>query len=175
MFRNLASGIDLVPNTSQRKESADCPFELFWVWWDKCISGFESRLIHEKAFGCPSGDSSYSLEPFCLRARGAFGSLRGRLSSSKIVEISKGTGLKRYWGRSLRKGASYLVSLGFLRRRFLATGQRGKLQAGEYEFPKGISLKEALQKLVLGQTYQRKITIPEGLTSFEIVALLSGL
>jgi UPF0755 protein len=95
----------------------------------------------------------------------------GPLASSKIVEISKGMGLKDI-GTQLEKEQVISCRWAFAAA-VLATGQRGKLQAGEYEFPKGISLKEALQKLVLGQTYQRKITIPEGLTSFEIVALLS--
>ena len=95
----------------------------------------------------------------------------GPLPSSKIVEIAKGTGLQGI-GEQLEKEKVVLCRWVFAAA-VLATGQREKLQAGEYEFPKGISLKDTLQKLVLGQTYQRKITIPEGLTSFEIVTLLN--
>ena len=98
--------------------------------------------------------------------------LEGPLASSKIVDVSRGTGLRTI-GEQLEKEQVISCRWAFAAA-VLATGQRGKLQAGEYEFSKGISLKDVLQKLVLGQTYQRKITIPEGLTSFEIVALLIG-
>ncbi|MBL8636951.1 MAG: endolytic transglycosylase MltG [Alphaproteobacteria bacterium] len=96
--------------------------------------------------------------------------LEGPLASSKIVDVSRGTGLRTI-GEQLEKEQVISCRWAFAAA-VLATGQRGRLQAGEYEFPKGISLKDVVQKLALGQTYQRKITIPEGLTSFEIVALL---
>ena len=49
-----------------------------------------------------------------------------------------------------------------------------KLKAGEYAFEPGISIEGAVLLLQSGKTYQRKITIPEGLMSFEIVALVNG-
>lgn len=97
--------------------------------------------------------------------------IEGPLASSKIVDIFRGTSLQGI-GEQLEREQVISCRWAFAAA-VLTTGQRGKLQAGEYEFPKGISLKDVLKKLVLGQTYQRKITIPEGLTSFEIVALMS--
>ena len=44
--------------------------------------------------------------------------------------------------------------------------------AGEYEISKGMSPLEILKKLVSGKTIQRKVTIPEGTSVFQIGALL---
>ena len=46
------------------------------------------------------------------------------------------------------------------------------LKAGEYVFPAQISAKAAMDLLVSGRTVVRRLTIPEGLTSAEIVALM---
>lgn len=46
------------------------------------------------------------------------------------------------------------------------------LQAGEYQIPAAASIKDAIMLLQSGKVYQRKITLPEGLTSAEIVNLL---
>ncbi len=53
------------------------------------------------------------------------------------------------------------------------TGQASKIKAGEYEIPPNISIKEILNLLEEGKSVQRNITIREGLTSYEIVKLLS--
>lgn len=95
----------------------------------------------------------------------------GPLPAPKTVDIAKGTSLQAI-GEQLEKETVVPCRWVFLAA-VIASGQREKIQAGEYEFSKGISLKETLQKLVLGQTYQRKITVPEGLTSFEITALVN--
>jgi UPF0755 protein len=51
-------------------------------------------------------------------------------------------------------------------------GRAAGLKAGEYQFAPGSSIRDAIALLQSGKTYQRKITIPEGLMSFEIVSLL---
>lgn len=51
-------------------------------------------------------------------------------------------------------------------------GERS-LQAGEYHIPAGFSMTETIRYLQEGQTIAYKVTIPEGLMSLEIVALLS--
>jgi UPF0755 protein len=48
------------------------------------------------------------------------------------------------------------------------------LKAGEYEFPAGITMKEAMEKLQEGEIYSRKFTVPEGLTSYQIVKILKA-
>jgi UPF0755 protein len=50
------------------------------------------------------------------------------------------------------------------------TGQATQLKAGEYAFPAGVSPKRALAIVVSGKTVARALTIPEGLTSHEVVA-----
>ncbi len=54
------------------------------------------------------------------------------------------------------------------------TRQDNKIKAGEYEFAPHISMKEVLDKLEEGKTYSRQITIREGLTNYEILALLNA-
>ncbi|HEY1261805.1 MAG TPA: endolytic transglycosylase MltG [Stellaceae bacterium] len=52
------------------------------------------------------------------------------------------------------------------------SGRAGALQAGEYRFAAGISALEAIDLLASGNTVKHRLTIPEGLTSAEIVALV---
>lgn len=48
-----------------------------------------------------------------------------------------------------------------------------KLKAGEYEIPKRASLRQVLDTLVEGRSILYKVTIPEGLTSHQIVQILN--
>jgi UPF0755 protein len=48
----------------------------------------------------------------------------------------------------------------------------GALKAGEYEFPAGVSVLQALEIIAGGKTVKHRLTIPEGLTSVEVMALL---
>jgi len=47
------------------------------------------------------------------------------------------------------------------------------LKAGEYEFMPHMSMQEVMGKLESGQIYLRKFTVPEGLTSWQVVQLLN--
>jgi len=49
----------------------------------------------------------------------------------------------------------------------------GSLRAGEFAFPAHVSPVEAAEILKAGKTVVRKVTFPEGLTSFEIVDILN--
>jgi UPF0755 protein len=53
-----------------------------------------------------------------------------------------------------------------------ATAGIAALRAGEYRFPAGASALQTLDILTSGQTVRHRLTIPEGLTSSEIVALV---
>ncbi len=53
-------------------------------------------------------------------------------------------------------------------------GRSRDLRAGEYEFSAAISPEQVVELLVAGRTVVRRVTIPEGLTSAEVVALLQG-
>jgi len=55
------------------------------------------------------------------------------------------------------------------------TGQATRLKAGEYEIPAHASMKDIMTQLLEGKTVQRRFTIREGLTSYEIVQHLKTL
>lgn len=96
----------------------------------------------------------------------------GPLTQDTVVLIEKGS--------SGAKIADTLAQAGIIenplifRGAALLTGTQKKLQAGEYEFQAGISAREAMTLLASGKTFQHQITIPEGLSSAEIVALLNA-
>jgi UPF0755 protein len=49
------------------------------------------------------------------------------------------------------------------------------LQAGEYTFPRHISLRSVVNKLAVGDVENRRLTAPEGLTVAQVVAKINGL
>ncbi|MGF1605391.1 MAG: endolytic transglycosylase MltG [Rhodothalassiaceae bacterium] len=53
-------------------------------------------------------------------------------------------------------------------------GASGRLHAGEFAVPPGLSALELVEFLATAKPIQRKITVPEGLTSTAIVALLEA-
>src|SRR3546814_365579 len=53
-------------------------------------------------------------------------------------------------------------------------GDARALQAGEYAFTYGMSMKDAAELIASGQTVVHRLTVPEGLTSAEIIALLAA-
>lgn len=48
------------------------------------------------------------------------------------------------------------------------------LRAGEYAFPPAVSIEEAISLLRSGDTVVRRLTVPEGLTSTEVINLLNA-
>ncbi|WP_092618800.1 endolytic transglycosylase MltG [Roseospirillum parvum] len=54
------------------------------------------------------------------------------------------------------------------------TGQAGRLKAGEYTIPAHASLAGIANLLVSGKTVIRRLTVPEGLTSAEIIRLIEA-
>jgi UPF0755 protein len=56
----------------------------------------------------------------------------------------------------------------------LMTRGQGPLRAGEFAFPAHVSVLEALTILRRARPVQRRLTIPEGLLSSQIIALLDG-
>jgi len=55
----------------------------------------------------------------------------------------------------------------------LLNGQRGNLKAGEYVFRANTSINEAVEIIAQGRALLHSVTIPEGLTSYQIVNLLN--
>ena len=58
--------------------------------------------------------------------------------------------------------------------RIIATGlkQSSRVQAGEYEFQAGVSPEDVLETMVEGRTVMHNLTIPEGLTTRQVIDLL---
>jgi UPF0755 protein len=94
----------------------------------------------------------------------------GPLTEARIVVIPPHTGLAGV--------ADVLAQDGVVRHRLplkiaaALSGDISALQAGEYEFPAGTSPLQATAIIASGKTVRHKLTIPEGLTSFAVVALV---
>jgi UPF0755 protein len=54
------------------------------------------------------------------------------------------------------------------------SGRASALLAGEYEFPAGASSLQAMEIIASGKTVKHRLTIPEGLTSAEVLALVQA-
>jgi UPF0755 protein len=100
----------------------------------------------------------------------------GPLSVSRVIAVPKGEGRIEIATRLEDEGvisnrwtfiASYLLKNAF--------GEKtGDLKAGEYEFKKNASMADVLAILTQGRAILSKLTIPEGLTSLQIVERLRG-
>jgi peptidoglycan lytic transglycosylase G len=96
----------------------------------------------------------------------------GPLIHARTVIIPPHTGLDGV--------ADLLTKEGVVRHRVLfdasalLSGNASGLQAGEYEFPAGTSPLEASAIIASGKTVKHKLTIPEGLTSAEALALVQA-
>ena len=92
------------------------------------------------------------------------------LQSDTVIIIPKGSGLSEI--------ASLLSDNGVIEGKYSfilgakLLGLSGRLKAGEYEFSKIVKPAAVLETLTDGRTLVRHITIPEGLTSKEIIKLL---
>ena len=81
-------------------------------------------------------------------------------------------------GASLKTVAEELSRAGVIDKPWLfrimarINGLAKHLKAGEYQFMPGISLQAAMDKIARGEVFFRRITIPEGLTSGQIMYLI---
>jgi UPF0755 protein len=94
----------------------------------------------------------------------------GPLAQETRVVIRQGSGLDTI-AHEL-EAAGVVADADHFRIAAKATEQARRLKAGEYAFPARISLQGALDLLESGKTVVRRFTVPEGLTSAEVVALL---
>jgi len=94
----------------------------------------------------------------------------GPLETDSAVVVPRGSGLEAI---SLALSDADIIDQPLL---FVAmakiTGANRALKAGEYAFPAHVSIAEALRILQSGKTVVRRFTVPEGLTSSQIVALI---
>jgi len=94
----------------------------------------------------------------------------GPLTADTVILIPQGSGVEAI-ARQLHEAGAIEDTLVFrLGVRLLRVGR--ELRAGEYLFPVALSNRDAIDLLRSGQTVVRRLTLAEGLTSQEIVALL---
>lgn len=91
----------------------------------------------------------------------------GPLSANKVVYIAPGTEVPDIIAGLERDGV--IDSPFLLNATLLAEGTRSKVKAGEYMFKQSASLREVIDTLVSGKQVLHAITVPEGLTSEQIV------
>ncbi|MBS1166768.1 MAG: mltG [Proteobacteria bacterium] len=97
----------------------------------------------------------------------------GPLAQEKIVVIPADSGLVRIADILESEGViespydmlGHYIFVGGVR----AYQQQGRLKAGEYAFPAGVSMRGVMSMLVSGKAIMHQITLPEGLTSQQIV------
>src|SRR5208282_5480418 len=95
----------------------------------------------------------------------------GPLDRNKVVVIDKGASLDAISAALADAGVidhPRIFALGAT-----LTGKSAELKAGEYEFPAHISPALAIELLDSGKVVHHKLTIPEGLTSAEVTALVA--
>jgi len=95
---------------------------------------------------------------------------RGPLAEDRVVNIPRGLGL--------RDIADLLVREGVIEQPWLFVGgvfalkARDELKFGEYQFGRQASLHEVIDTIIDGKVVQHQISVPEGLTSEQIVQRL---
>ena len=106
---------------------------------------------------------------------------RGPLEAPAIVEIPSGATMSEAAERLAAAGAlpertvwGLLPGAGLFRVGARYLGAETDLKKGEYRVPAGASMPEILALVTSGRSIQYPITVPEGLTSWEVVELLKG-
>jgi UPF0755 protein len=94
----------------------------------------------------------------------------GPLDTNKVVYIAPGTEVPDIIAALERDNV--IDSPFLLNATLLVEGNRSKVRAGEYLFKKNASLRDVIDTLVTGKQVLHAITVPEGLTSEQIVERL---
>jgi UPF0755 protein len=94
----------------------------------------------------------------------------GPLAEDKVVNIPRGLGIKDISDLLVREGVidQPYVFIGGV----IVLKARGELKYGEYQFSKHASLADVVDTIIDSKVVQHAVTIPEGLTSEQIVARL---
>src|SRR6202045_3069124 len=94
----------------------------------------------------------------------------GPLAANKVLYIAPGTEVPDIIAQLDREGV--IDSPFMLNAALLLEGNRAKLKAGEYLFKQNVSLGDVIDTLISGKQVLHAITIPEGLTSEQVVERL---
>jgi UPF0755 protein len=94
----------------------------------------------------------------------------GPLAESQVFEVNRGEGLNSIADRLAADGRD--PQRHDLPHRGALHGSRRGLRFGEYEIPAGASMEEILRIFNSGVGIPRRVIVPEGLTSWQVVELL---
>ncbi len=97
----------------------------------------------------------------------------GPLAETKSIIIAKGEGVAAIARDLGQEGIIDPQDALLFRAAARLTGRHKDLKAGEYEFAPGISIADILDKLAHGDVMQRRFTVREGLTSWQVVQILN--
>lgn len=99
----------------------------------------------------------------------------GPLETPTVVDVPKGSGLARITENLAAAGviADRDVSKVIFRLKVRESGKAASLHAGEYQFEPGVSMAEVADILAAGKVVARFLTVAEGLTSPEVMALVA--
>lgn len=96
----------------------------------------------------------------------------GPLTKDTLVFIPRGSGLNDIADRLAENGAigrPWLFKLAVRLR-----GHAVALKAGEYLLPAGVSMSGIVERLIAGRVVHHRLTVPEGLTSAQVLALVAA-
>ncbi|HEY7549773.1 MAG TPA: endolytic transglycosylase MltG [Hyphomicrobiaceae bacterium] len=104
----------------------------------------------------------------------------GPLAASKAVVIPKGEGVHDIAARLEREGVitdRRLFIAGYLMTKVTGWGDGTRplqLKAGDYQIPQAASIRNVIDIIGEGKTITHRVTIPEGLTSYQVVERLKA-
>jgi peptidoglycan lytic transglycosylase G len=101
----------------------------------------------------------------------------GPLAVSRVVAIPKGEGRIQIAERLEREGVisnRWVFVVSHLAEAWYGERKSTELKAGEYEIKKSATMREVLDILIDGKSFLYKISIPEGLTSQQIVQRIAA-
>ena len=97
----------------------------------------------------------------------------GTLPNTRIVLIERGKGVSAIG--DILEHEQVIRSALIFKIMVKLEGDARPLKAGEYEFPAGVTQHDALEMMREGKVYDRKVTLPEGVTSWQVVETLKTL
>lgn len=96
----------------------------------------------------------------------------GPSAEARTVFIPRGTGEKGIAEILEREGLIEYPLVFLFAKRLVGEARGASLKAGEYEFAAHSSPREIMDKMIRGDTVKRRVTVAEGLTTREILALV---
>jgi len=96
----------------------------------------------------------------------------GPLVQTAVVIVPKGAGVKDIAARLTERGVIDNAVVFRLGARL--DGADTGLRAGEYAFPAGASAREVVARMARGETVVRHLTVPEGLTTTQVISLVAA-